>query len=80
LRGTVTGLMTTAGGIGHTLPFLIANFHIATIVAVVVVCIELAIISYIRHRYMDTPFLQAAFQVIVGGVLVFFTGYLIGSS
>src|SRR5580700_2002924 len=80
LRGTVTGLMTTAGGIGHTLPFLIANFHVATIIAVVVVCIELAIISYIRHRYMDTPFLQAAFQVIVGGVLVFFTGYLIGSS
>src|SRR5271170_3085562 len=80
LRGSVTGAMTTAGGIGHTLPFLIANFHIATIVAVIVVCVELAVISFIRHRYMDTPFLQAAFQVIVGGVLVFFTGYLIGSS
>lgn len=72
--------MTTAGGIGHTLPFLIANFHMATIVAVIVVGFELGVISYIRHRYMDTPFLQAAFQVIVGGVLVFFTGYLIGSS
>jgi erythrin-vacuolar iron transport family protein len=47
---------------------------------VIVVAVELMIISYIRHRYMDTPFLQAAFQVIVGGVLVFFTGYLIGSS
>ena len=80
LRGSVTGAMTTAGGIGHTLPFMIGNFHIATIVAVIVVAIELGIISYIRHRYMDTPFLQAAFQVIVGGVLVFFTGYLIGSS
>jgi rubrerythrin len=80
LRGTVTGLMTTAGGIGHTLPFLIANFHVATLVAVIVVAVELMIISYIRHRYMDTPFLQAAFQVIVGGVLVFLTGYLIGSS
>ena len=80
LRGSVTGLMTTAGGIGHTLPFLIANFHLATIVAIAVVAVELGVISYIRHRYMDTPFLQAAFQVIVGGVLVFFTGYLIGSA
>src|SRR5579859_3671782 len=80
LRGTVTGAMTTAGGIGHTLPFLISNFHVATLVAVIIVGVELGVISYIRHRYMDTPFLQAAFQVIVGGVLVFFTGYLIGSS
>jgi VIT1/CCC1 family predicted Fe2+/Mn2+ transporter len=80
LRGSVTGLMTTAGGIGHTLPFLIANFHIATLIAVIVVAVELMVISYIRHRYMDTPFLQAAFQVIVGGLLVFFTGYLIGSA
>jgi VIT1/CCC1 family predicted Fe2+/Mn2+ transporter len=79
LRGGVTGLMTTAGGIGHTLPFLIANFHVATLLAVIVVAIELATISYIRYRYMDTPFLQAAFQVIVGGILVFLTGYFIGS-
>jgi rubrerythrin len=80
LRGAVTGAMTTAGGIGHTLPFLIANFHVATLVAVIVVGIELGVISYIRHRYMDTPFLQAAFQVIVGGVLVFLTGYFIGNA
>ncbi|HUI51793.1 MAG TPA: ferritin family protein [Terriglobales bacterium] len=80
IRGTVTGLMTTAGGLGHTLPFLIREFQMATIVAVIVVAIELGVISYIRHRYMDTPFLQAAFQVIVGGVLVFLTGWLIGSS
>lgn len=80
IRGTVTGLMTTAGGLGHTLPFLIPEFHVATIVAIVVVAIELGVISWIRHRYMDTPFLQAAFQVIVGGVLVFLTGWLIGSS
>jgi rubrerythrin len=80
IRGVTIGLMTTAGGIGHTLPFLIDNFHIAMTVAVIVVAIELATIAYIRHRYMDTPFLQAAFQVIVGGVLVFLTGYLIGSS
>ncbi len=80
IRGITIGLMTTAGGIGHTLPFLINNFHIAMTIAVVVVAIELAAIAYIRHRYMDTPFLQAAFQVIVGGVLVFLTGWLIGSS
>ena len=80
IRGSVTGLMTTAGGRGHTLPFLSPDFHVATLVAVVIVAIELGAISYIRHRYMDTPFLQAAFQVIVGGVLVFLTGWLIGSS
>lgn len=80
IRGTVTGLMTTAGGLGHTLPFLIPGFNIALGVAILVVAVELGIISWIRHRYMDTPFLQAAFQVIVGGVLVFVTGWLIGSS
>jgi rubrerythrin len=80
LRGVITGLMTTAGGLGHTLPFLITNFHIATTVAVIVVGFELAAISYVRHRFMDTPLLQAAFQAVVGGVLVFLTGWLIGSS
>jgi rubrerythrin len=80
LRGVITGLMTTAGGIGHTLPFLISNFHVATLVAGIVVAIELWVISYVRHRYMDTPFLQATFQVVVGGILVFLTGWLIGSS
>jgi rubrerythrin len=80
LRGSVTGLMTTAGGIGHTLPFLIADFHIAMTFAVAIVAVELAAISYIRHRYMDTPLLSAAFQVVLGGVLVFLTGILIGSS
>lgn len=80
IRGTATGLMTTAGGIGHTLPFLIHDFRVATTIAVFVVVVELGIISYVRHRYMDTPFLQAAFQVVVGGVLVFLTGILIGSS
>ena len=80
IRGTVTGMMTAAGGLGHTLPFLIPDFRIAIAVAVFVVAVELGAISFIRHRYMDTPFLQAAFQVIVGGVLVFLTGWLIGSS
>ena len=69
LRGGVCGLMTTLGGVGHTLPYLISNFYWATAVAVAVVAVELAIISWIRARYMDTPFLTAAFQVIVGGVL-----------
>jgi erythrin-vacuolar iron transport family protein len=69
LRGIICGLMTTAGGIGHTLPFLIPYFRTATAVAVVVVAIELMLISWIRKRYMDTPFLRAAFQVIVGGAL-----------
>ena len=80
LRGTVCGLMTTVGGLGHTLPYLIPDFWSATILAVVVVAIELAAISYIRYRYMDTPFLQAAFQIGVGGALVFLAGILIGSS
>lgn len=78
VRGLVTGLMTTAGGIGHTLPFLLVDFHVAFLVAVLVVAVELAIISYVRHRYMDTPLLSSAFQVIVGGTLVFAVGILIG--
>lgn len=80
VRGLVCGLMTAAGGLGHTLPFLIPNFKVAFSAAVAVVAVELAAISYIRHRFMDTPFLAAAFQVIVGGVLVFLAGILIGSS
>jgi erythrin-vacuolar iron transport family protein len=80
LRGIVCGLMTTAGGIGHSLPYLIPNFRTATALAIGVVAIELAVISWIRKRYMDTPFLRAALQVIVGGVCVFVVGILIGSS
>ena len=80
LRGAVTGLMTAAGGIGHTLPFLLKNFHTAFIAAVIVVALELATIAWIRNRYMDTPLLSAAFQVVVGGVLVFIVGIWIGSS
>lgn len=80
IRGVICGLMTTIGGIGHTLPFLIPNFHLATAIAIAVVMAELAAISWIRHRYMDTPLLAAAFQVVVGGVLVFIAGILIGSA
>jgi erythrin-vacuolar iron transport family protein len=80
LRGSVCGLMTGLGGVGHALPYLIPHFYTATALAVVVVAVELAVISYIRYRYMDTPFLQAAFQVVIGGVLVFLAGIIIGSS
>jgi rubrerythrin len=78
VRGVVCGMMTTIGGVGHALPFLIPHFKTATAVAVIVVLIELAAISYIRNRYMDTPLLAAAFQVIVGGVLVLIAGILLG--
>jgi rubrerythrin len=80
LRGVVCGLMTTAGGIGHTLPFLIANFLTATVVAGIVVIVELAIITWIRWRYMETPVISAAFQIMLGGALVFAAGVLIGNS
>ena len=80
VRGTICGLMTTLGGIGHTLPYLIPDFWTATALAIAVVAVELALISWIRYRYMDTPFLNAAFQVVIGGVLVFLAGILIGSA
>ena len=80
LRGSVCGAMTAIGGLGHTLPYLIPHFYTATAVSIAVVAVELAAISWIRTRYMDTPFLQAAFQVVVGGVLVFIAGIVIGSS
>ena len=80
VRGSVCGVMTTIGGIGHTLPYLIPNFWTATVLAIAVVVLELAAISWIRYRYMDTPFMQATFQVVIGGVLVFLAGILIGSA
>ena len=79
-RGSVCGLMTTLGGIGHTLPYLIANIKTATGIAVCVVLVELSVISWIRHRYMDTPWASALFQVMLGGALVFLAGILIGNS
>jgi erythrin-vacuolar iron transport family protein len=80
LRGVVCGAMTALGGVGHTLPFLISDFRAAFIAAFAVVVVELASITWVRHRYMDTPLIPAAIQVFVGGVLVFVTGILIGSS
>jgi erythrin-vacuolar iron transport family protein len=78
-RGFVCGLMTTLGGLGHTLPFLITNFNIAMIVAVIVVFIELGIITWVRYYVMDTPLVSAIIQIVIGGVLVFLTGIIIGS-
>ena len=78
-RGGVCGGLTTLGGIGHTLPFLLANFWVATWIAVAVVAVELAVIAWIRNRYMDTPLLGAIFQVVLGGFLVFLVGILIGT-
>jgi erythrin-vacuolar iron transport family protein len=80
IRGIITGAMTALGGLGHTLPFLIENFRVATSVAFAVVAVELWVIAWIRSRYMDTPFLQAAFEVVLGGVIVFAAGILIGSA
>lgn len=79
IRGVVCGLMTTAGGIGHTLPFLIPNFAIAVWTALLVVAVELAAISWIRHRFLKSPWLVAALQVVIGGIIVLLAGILIGS-
>jgi rubrerythrin len=79
-RGFVCGLMTTLGGLGHTLPFLIPSYQVAIGVAVCVVLVELGVISWIRHRFMDSPWASALFQVGLGGVLVFLAGILIGNS
>jgi len=80
VRGLVCGLMTALGGVGHTLPFLIQDFAVAMVAAVIVVLLELGVITWIRHRFMQTPTLSAALQVGLGGALVFLTGVLIGSS
>lgn len=80
IRGTITGIMTTLGGVGHTLPYLIQDFWTATALAIAVVLVELWAIAWVRARYMDTKFLQAAFQVVLGGLIVFGAGILIGSA
>lgn len=79
LRGFVCGLMTALGGIGHTLPYLMSAFRAATTLAIAVVLVELGVITWVRHRYMDTPTLSAAMQVALGGAIVFATGVLIGT-
>ncbi|MFC3059066.1 iron exporter MbfA [Paenirhodobacter populi] len=78
-RGLASGLMTAAGGLGHALPYLIADFWTATMVAIAVVFVELWVIAWIQNRYMETPFLRAVVQVVLGGALVFLAGILIGA-
>jgi rubrerythrin len=83
VRGVICGLMTALGGLGHTLPYLVPDalpnaFYLATSIAIGVVAVELAAIAWIRNRFMDTPLTSAVFQVVVGGLLVFLTGVLIG--
>ncbi|WP_428514046.1 iron exporter MbfA [Roseovarius sp.] len=78
-RGFASGIMTTVGGLGHALPYLIPDFWTATIIAIIVVFVELWAIAWIQNRYMETPFFRAAFQVVLGGALVFAAGVLIGS-
>ncbi|WP_420569236.1 iron exporter MbfA [Thalassovita sp.] len=78
-RGVASGVMTTLGGLGHALPYLIPDFWTATITAIIVVFFELWAIAWIQNKYMDTPFFRAAFQVVLGGALVFAAGVLIGS-
>jgi erythrin-vacuolar iron transport family protein len=80
IRGAASGVMTMVGGLGHTLPYLFNDFWYATVTSIIVVFFELWAISWIRYRYMDTPFLKAAFQIAVGGFLVFLTGIFIGSA
>lgn len=79
-RGIVCGLMTAIGGLGHTLPYLIPDFWTATAVAAILVALELAVISWVRWKYMDTPIVSALVQVMLGGALVLFTGILIGNA
>jgi rubrerythrin len=85
LRGGICGIMTTVGGLGHAMPYLVPDtwhnaFWIATAIASVIVLIELWVIAYIRSRYMDTPFLQAVFQIVVGGLIVLGAGIAIGGA
>jgi erythrin-vacuolar iron transport family protein len=79
-RGLITGLMTAVGGVGHTLPFLISNFSVAMTAAICVVVVELGVISWVRKKYLETSLISAVLQVGLGGILVFATGVLIGSS
>ena len=79
-RGLICGLMTFVGAAGHTLPFLLRSYHAAMTVAIIVVIVELLAIAWIRYKYMDTPLLKAAFQIVVGGAIVFAAGIMIGNS
>jgi len=79
-RGIASGVMTTIGGLGHALPYLIPDFNTATTIAIIIVFVELWVIAWIQNKFMDTPFFRAAFQVVLGGALVFAAGILIGNA
>jgi rubrerythrin len=79
-RGGVCGLMTTLGGLGHSMPYLMSDVKTATWIAVAVVLVELGVIAWVRHKYMDSPWSSAVIQVVLGGLLVFGVGLLIGST
>ena len=78
-RGLASGVMTTIGGLGHALPYLIPDFWTATTIAFIVVLFELWAIVWIQNRFMETPFFRATLQVVLGGALVLAAGILIGS-
>ena len=78
--GLASGVMTTLGGLGHALPYLIPSFWLATVIALIVVFVELWAIVWIQNRFMETPFLRATFQVVLGGSLVLAAGILIGGA
>jgi VIT1/CCC1 family predicted Fe2+/Mn2+ transporter len=78
-RGLASGIMTAIGGLGHALPYLIPHFWTATAIAAVVVFVELWAIAFIQNRFMETPFLRAVFQVVLGGSLVLAAGIIIGN-
>ncbi len=80
VRGAACGIATAIGGLGHTLPYLIPDFWLATAVAGAIVAIELVVIAWVRYRYMETPFTSAIVQIVLGGLAVLATGILIGSS
>lgn len=80
IRGMITGLMTTIGGLGHALPYMISDVWTATLIAAIIVVFELSIITWIQHKYMETPWLKALLQIVLGGALVLAAGILIGSA
>ncbi|HUB59660.1 MAG TPA: VIT1/CCC1 transporter family protein [Puia sp.] len=79
-RGFICGLMTFVGAAGHAFPFLLASYHVAMTVAIIVVIIELFVIAWVRHQYMETPIWKAVSQIVIGGIVVFIAGMLIGQS
>lgn len=80
VRGAVCGLMTFVGAAGHAFPFLVSDFKLAMTIATIIVAVELLVIAWIRHRFMQTPLLKAVLQIVLGGIIVFLAGIYIGKS